>query len=160
MSTRVRLTDGRFAIVDDTDAPGVLELGAWQHKICDGRSYAAHGFARGSIYLHRLILPGVPIVDHVNGDGLDNRRVNLRPATQSQNNANSRRSSANTSGFKGVSLYRRTGRWRAYLGTRPKEVHLGYFATREEAARAYDRAAIQTWGDYARTNFPREDYAA
>lgn len=159
MTREIPLTQGRVALIDDADYERVAALGKWQATLCDGKWYASHAFAKNAIRLHTF-LTGWPMVDHISGDGLDNRRANLRPATHSQNNANTRRSRANTSGYKGVSLYRRTGRWRAYLGTRPKEIHLGYFATREEAARAYDRAAIETWGDYARTNFPREDYAA
>lgn len=158
MTTRIPLTQGHVALVDDADAAAVLALGKWQLNRCAGRLYASHGFNVGAVRLHTF-LTGWSLVDHINGDGLDNRRSNLRPATQSQNNANAARSRANTSGFKGVSLYRRTGRWRAYLGTRPREVHLGYFATPEEAARAYDAAALQTWGEYARLNFPKENAA-
>lgn len=159
MTRELPLTQGAVALVDDEDFLRAANLGKWQLARCDGRLYASHGFNNGNVRLHTF-LTGWPLVDHINGDGLDNRRANLRQATGSQNNANARRSTANTSGYKGVSLYRRTGRWRAYLGTRPRERHLGYFGTAEEAARAYDRAAIETWGDYARTNFPREDYAS
>jgi hypothetical protein len=92
-------------------------------------------------------------------NGLDNRRSNLRPATPSQNSGNARRPSDNTSGFKGVTFYGRTGRWRAYIGGHLRQRHLGYFRTAEEAARAYDEAAIDTWGEFAHLNFPKEHSA-
>ncbi len=99
--------------------------------------------------LHRAIL-NAPVdmqVDHINGDPLDNRRENLRLATPSQNSANYK-----TREYKGV---RR--RWRKYSARvqHGGEVkHLGMFSTAEEAARAYDRAAFEIWGEYARLNFP------
>lgn len=150
MTREIPLTQGHVALVDDKDYERFMAMGKWQVSLCGGRLYAARGHQR----MHRLLIDA-PLVDHINGNGLDNRRANLRPATGTQNNANSRRSRANTSGYKGVSLYRRTGRWRAYLGTRPREVHLGYFDTPEQAARAYDAAATQAWGEYARLNFPK-----
>lgn len=160
MTREIPLTQGRVALVDDADYAVVAAVGRWQVATCDGRLYARHGGNRWGIYLHKL-LTGWPLVDHVNGDGLDNRRANLRQATASQNGANIAAPSHNTSGFKGVSLYRRTGRWRASLTLAGEHMHLGYFDTAEEAARAYDAAALNAWGDFARLNFPiREDLPA
>lgn len=95
-------------------------------------------------------LTGWDFVDHRNGDGLDNRRANLRPATAAQNAANQQLSIANTTGYKGVSLYR-NGRFRASIQRR----HLGYFDTAADAARAYDAAALDLFGDFAHLNFER-----
>lgn len=153
MTARIPLTRGAFALVDDTDAAPVLALGKWQLHDCDGRLYAGHGGNGWAIRLHTF-LTGWSLVDHANGDGLDNRRANLRLATPSQNGANIAAPRSNTSGYKGVNLYRRTGRWRAHITVAQRQRHLGYFATAEEAARAYDSAALAAWGAFARLNFP------
>jgi hypothetical protein len=155
MTREVPLTQGYVALVDDEDYDAVMRAGRWQLSACGDHLYAGHAFKQGSIRLHTF-LTGWSLIDHVNGDGLDNRRCNLRPATQAQNNANMRRPRDNTSGYKGVNLYKRTGRWRATLTHQRRARHLGYYATAEEAARVYDAAASALWGEYARLNFPEE----
>lgn len=158
MTVEIPLTQGYVALVDDEDAPTLLAMGSWQVNECDGRLYAGHGQRGTSLRMHKVILGyDGGMVDHINGDGLDNRRANLRFATGSQNNANAGLSPRNTSGFKGVSLFRRTSRWKAYICLNNKVRHLGYYTTAEEAARAYDAAAFEQWGIFARLNFPRED---
>ncbi|HEV8559887.1 MAG TPA: AP2 domain-containing protein, partial [Actinophytocola sp.] len=105
--------------------------------------------------LHRFITGDPPHdIDHVNGDGLDNRRANLRPCSNSLNLANSRLYKGNTSGYRGVDWHKKSRRWRARIGVDDRLIHLGMFDTPEEAARAYDAAAIAAWGEYARPNFP------
>lgn len=105
---------------------------------------------------HRVLL-GVTdpkiLVDHRNGDGLDCRRGNMRLATYAQNCANSRVRATSMTGFKGVrSDSRRPGLWRAAIGKRPTK-YLGWFKTPEDAARAYDKAARERWGEFALCNF-------
>lgn len=158
------------AIVDDEDSD-LAEL-RWS---LDGHGYAirtvrpANMASRRSVEtMHRVILArsvGRPLsrdeqCDHINGDRLDNRRENLRAATHGQNVVNRRGYGAST--YLGVA---RNGRnWRARiipLGTGREEsgsrrIGLGTFATEEEAARAYDRAAIELHGEFARLNFPAE----
>lgn len=91
----------------------------------------------------------VPMVDHEDGDGLNNRWGNLRQSTQSQNTSNSRLSKANTSGFKGVVLEK--GKWRAKVTKNYVTHHVhGYFATAEEAHAAYLRKAKELFGEFAR----------
>lgn len=102
------------------------------------------------IYLHSVIAPDC--TDHINGNGLDNRKANLRPATRSQNGANSRLSSRSTSGYKGVSYDRARGSWKAQIGFRGENRFLGRYPTAEQAAAAYDAAAQELFGAYARTN--------
>lgn len=103
--------------------------------------------------MHTL-LTGWPLVDHRDGDGLNNRMDNLRPATCAQNSANQARPVSNTSGYKGVSWRKRDRRWYAYIKVNGKQCHLGSYATAQDAAHAYDAAAIAAWGEYARPNFP------
>ena len=111
---------------------------------------------RGFIHLHRSITgcPDGLVVDHINGDTLDNRRSNLRICTRGENTRNQRLPSDNTSGFKGVS---RVGpKWHAQISAGPGErrVHIGNFSTPREAAMAYDAAARKYHGEFARLNFP------
>jgi hypothetical protein len=109
---------------------------------------------KGAVYLHRLILGAGAgqLVDHINGDTLDNRRENLRFATPQQNCVN-RTDYAPASGFRGVS---RAGRkWRAIITVRQEVISGGNFATAEEAARWYDGQAAKHFGEFAVLNFPR-----
>ena len=104
-------------------------------------------------YMHSLIT-GYRRTDHENGNGLDNQRANLRDTTQSQNCANrGKRRTGGTSRFKGVDLLP-SGRWRARIKVGRAERSLGTFADEAAAARAYDGAAAEAWGTFARLNFP------
>lgn len=110
--------------------------------------------------VHRLIWvmmtgddPG-ELIDHINGDGHDNRWCNLRLASRSQNSRNRRPKAGGTSRYLGVCLYRPTGKWLAQISVDGRSRNLGYFRDEEEAARAYDRAALEVDPGYARLNFP------
>jgi hypothetical protein len=106
-----------------------------------------------SLYMHVLIM-GVKGVDHIDHDGLNNQRYNLRPATQVQNGGNQRPPTGKTSAYKGVYRHRASGKWRAGIGVNRKHIHLGTFASELDAACAYDAAAREHFGEYAYTNFP------
>lgn len=155
MVMEIPLSRGQVALVDDADYPAVMAEGKW-FALSNGAKtfYAARNAPptkpngkRRTLTLHHF-LTGWDYVDHVNGDGLDNRRSNLRWATHAQNMANQDRRSTNQSGFKGVHPKKR--RWAARIQNR----YLGTYATPEDAAHAYDEAAIETWGEFARLNFP------
>jgi len=106
--------------------------------------------------MHREILraPARLEVDHVNGDALDNRRCNLRLATDAQNRANYRKPvNARTSAFKGVTRYRDGVQWMSYIKQGGKRYHLGLFDSDVRAAEAYDNAARNRFGEFAWTNF-------
>lgn len=155
----IPLSGGYVALVDITDLATLAAMGAW-HAVPSGRTvYAARNDRRGDRYatvrMHNVIT-GLSYVDHVNGDGLDNRRSNLRPATHGQNMANKRRYRNNTSGFKGVTWHGQRERWQARLWSDGKQHYLGLHDTAEAAARAYDEAASSLFGTFARLNFPKE----
>lgn len=99
------------------------------------------------------------VVDHISGDTLDNRKQNLRVCSIKENSWNARTPKNNKSGYKGVFLEKKNNRYRAFLSVSWGRKSLGYYDTLEEAARAYDKGALYCYGEYARTNFPREHYS-
>lgn len=155
----IPLTQGKVAIVDDEDYERLSSYKwcAWRRSNCAPwyavRDVLLGDGKRATVRMHREILglsPGrVPDVDHRNGDGLDNKRHNLRTATHSQNMANGRPHRDNHSGFKGVCWCRRDNKWRARIAVNRKEIHLGRFDTLEAAAGAYCLAAERHFGDFA-----------
>jgi hypothetical protein len=114
--------------------------------IIDQRLYPAHQLA----WFYVTGRWGRPTIDHRDGDASNNRWSNLRRATRSQNNANRRRPRHNSSGYKGASLCRRTGNWRATINRKGKRIHLGMFTTSEAAHKAYVAAARKFFGEFAR----------
>lgn len=150
---RIPLTRGLFALVDDQDFD-LLKTRKWHatKKRKNGVCYAATRRLRigGLILMHRLIAgaKAKQRVDHKNRNGLDNQRENLRFGSQSQNCANAKISSRNTSGFKGVGWHKAAKKWRAYVKGR----HIGLFSNKRLAVEAYDRALISLFGDFALTN--------
>lgn len=153
MAKRIPLTQGKFALVDDDMHPFLN-----RHKWYCSHGYAArmerrHGRRRVMMMHHRILPQRVDCdVDHINGNTLDNRRVNLRYATRSQNNANRHARSKGSSSYKGVCWRPIPRRWKAYIKKDGQQIHLGYFSTQEDAARAYNKAALRLFGEYARLN--------
>jgi len=96
-------------------------------------------------------VPGLE-VDHINGNTLDCRRLNLRLCTHKQNLANQKKQSGRSSQFKGVSFSKSRGKWEAYIKTDGKKKHLGRFDTEEAAAYAYDLEAFRLFGWFAKLN--------
>ena len=148
----ISLTQGKSTIVDDEDYEMLVESSGWWAVNLNG-NYYAQGYKYGkNIYMHRYLLkpPEGMQVDHKNRNGLDNRRDNLRLATHGQNLANSKTHSM--SGFKGVE--KNKYRFYAQISIDGKCKKLGGYDTPEEAARAYDVAALEQFGEFARINFP------
>jgi hypothetical protein len=119
------------------------------------RPYLAHRLAWW--FIHGVMPLGD--IDHEDMDKDNNRIGNLRPATRSQNQANRGPPPKNTSGFKGVNLCKQTGRWLARIQVDDRRKHLGRFDSAEAAAQAYDIAARQLHGKYARLNFPTPSHS-
>jgi hypothetical protein len=162
------LGHGRFAIVDDADFDRCRVL-TWHLSPSSRTSYARTNLKENGRYrtvsLHRFLAgPGAAHIDHRNGDGLDNRRENLRIAGE-QLNARNRPKSAGPylSKYKGVTWSNKRGtwgRWRARITTDEGQKHLGYFVREPDAAHAYDSAARRYFGAFATLNFPEQNERA
>lgn len=164
MSKHIPLTQGKVATVDDEDYEWLSQWKwCYQHDYSTGNTgYAVRSDpenpARKTL-MHRLLLDlqKGQVCDHINGDGLDNRRANLRPCSTQQNICNKRkRSTGSSSRFKGVSWDRSMGRWRAQISPRGTTILLGYYDAEKQAAKAYDVAAQEHYGEFAKLNSPSE----
>lgn len=152
------LTKGYVAIVDDDDYEFVSQW-KWSAKVCANTVYAFRSYRRDgkcrTSYLHREIMgnPDGEEVDHIDHNGLNNTRSNLRSATRQQNIFNTRVKTG-VSGFRGVEWCKRKRKWRAVIRTSGRRKHIGYFSDPEDGARAYDEFATRLHGEYATLNFP------
>lgn len=164
---QIPLTQSKHALVDDEDfdwlskkkwcASNVAmsknnaspEWYAWRTERVDGK--------RRMVCMHQVLAKemGADKVDHINNDGLDNRRENLRDATCAQNNRNTKLRIDNTSGYKGVHLMGNSKKWVASICVNRVKKYLGSFPSKIHAARAYDAAAREHFGEFARVNFPK-----
>lgn len=152
MATSIPLTQGKHLLIDDEDVALVAEFHWYAHK--QGGNWYAHANTRGqrprqSVLLHRHILGAIKgdLVDHINGNGLDNRRENLRIVTAQGNACNRRVRRDSISGVKGVR--KRRSRWIAYITKNGSLHHIGTFDTIQEAAAARDAQAKVLHGSYA-----------
>jgi hypothetical protein len=154
----IELTQGLFALVDDEDFDNVNQH-KWFVKNGKNTNYAATWIGpwrkRKILQMHHLII-GKPVsgmvTDHADRNGLNNQRYNIRNCTISQNSAN--RKPYGTSKYLGVSIVRRKSgnHWRAFTMINNKNKYLGIFKTQEEAALAYNKAALQYHGEFANLN--------
>lgn len=153
--TLVFLTRGKVAIIDTVDAEFVLSRN-WR---ADAYGYVITGGGRNkrpTYKLHRILMdaPSGVEVDHINRNKLNNRRCNLRLVTHAENSRNLEKRPSNTSGYKGVTWYKRHQKWRAYIRVNYRQLTIGHYPTPEEAALAYDAAAREHFGEFAHLNFP------
>ena len=150
---------GKVTLVDAEDYEWISKH-KWQlSNINEGRLYASRLVKVNGrscrVMLHRVIMdaPNGLMVDHVNRDGLDNRRCNLRICTNQQNQRN-RQPGISKLGhsYKGVKRIKSTGKWIALIGVDYKRIHVGTFDNVHDAARAYNEAALRLFGEFARLN--------
>lgn len=159
-TVEIQLTQGYTAIIDAVDAD--LAVLKWRVNVGRHTYYALHsttsvGVKRRTIQLHRVILSRMlgrellrtEQVDHVNLNGLDNRRENLRLATHAQNKRNQGVQINSASGLKGVTWHKQNKKWRATIQVNLQHLHLGYFETAEAAYEAYCTAADKHHGEFA-----------
>lgn len=162
---RIPLSQGKYAIVDPEDHD---RLSRYKWYVCmrDRTYYAIRGQwspilrKRLTISMHREIIdvPEDLFADHINHNGWDNRKANLRPATAADNARNARYPKRTTSAkYRGVWYNTKRTRWRSVIVVNGKSIHLGYFDNEIDAAKAYDRAARLYYGQFAILNFPDEN---
>lgn len=157
----IPLTKGYSAIVDIVDA----DLADLKWHVSTRNNYATRSTGgrskRRNEWLHRIILERklnrkltvIEYPDHINGNGLDNRRQNLRVASMSQNNRNTPLSKSNTSGYKGVIRSKsKRSPWQANITYKNKRIYIGNFASAESAYEAYKQKAKELFGDFARVD--------
>lgn len=153
---QIPLTKGYIALVDDEDYDHLCVF-----KWCfDGSGYAIRGVTlpngrRSTIRMHRHIMgnPKGLEIDHIDNNRLNNQRSNLRICTRVENSCNMSKPKINTSGYKGLRFCKRTNKWVAQIKHHKIARSIGYFNTKEEAARAYDKAAKDLHGSFAKLNF-------
>jgi hypothetical protein len=157
----IALSKGKFAKVDDEDYEWLSQWRWYANEQCPGRFYAERCYMgddgrKVHPKMHRVIMgaPSNALVDHRDGDSLNNQRYNLRVCTKSQNLCNRSATRSNTSGYKGV-FKQGEKYWMARISVGGRAIYLGNFNTPEAAAHAYDAAAIKYHGEFARLNFPR-----
>ena len=156
----IPLTQRKWCLVDEEDYPALSEYN-WYYKT--SKTSIENGYAMGrpfgkklKVFMHAFIMGISPKeqIDHVDGNGLNNRKDNLRPATAQQNAGNARkRTIATSSRFKGVSWDKSRAKWIATIRISYQKKNLGRFPSEEQAARAYDKAALEAFGEFAKLNF-------
>jgi hypothetical protein len=154
----IPLTRGQFAIVDAEDYPHLSRF-TWFAEDAYKTYYAVRKENGKSIKMHRQITsaPDHLVVDHIDHNGLNNQKSNLRLATFTQNCRNQRRLSHKTSRYKGVHWHKGSKKWSAQITCDNKTHHLGYFTSQIDAAKAYDKAAAKFHGDFAHLNFNQKN---
>jgi len=157
---RIALTQGKYTIVDPADYPSLSKY-KWQLTRSPRSDYATRSVTIGSrrqksVCMHRVIMNAGDgqFIDHINHNGLDNRKANLRLASMAQNSWNKRKQKGNhSSKFKGVSWSAREKKWYAGIQANRKKIFLGLFKNEIDAAKAYDAAAGKYHGQFALLNF-------
>jgi len=168
---KIKLTQGKFALVDDSDYEELLKYKWYYSKIIQKRKHtkdyiyelAVHKDKKGkTLFRMSRLLMGFPpksmMVDHIDHNTLNNQKSNLRLCTNKENQMNRGKNSNTVSPFKGIRYYKRMNQWLGQIQVEGKKLHLGCFKKAEDAAKAYDKAAIKYYGEFAQTNFPQQKH--
>jgi len=151
LTCEIELTQGKFAIVDSEDFEKLNE-----HKWHYLGGYARRRHSPKECWFMHWYIVGKPKngfeTDHINGNTLDNRKCNLRICTARENQQNSKKRKNNTSGYKGVDYKKSHKKWRVLIMANNKRIHLGYFDTPKQAAKAYNNGAKKYYKEFARPN--------
>ena len=158
MAKEIQLTQGKVALVDDSDFEYLNQF-KW-HVNKQGNTYYVIRYKRTllkkRVYesMHRLIMKPDKgfVIDHLDGNGLNNQRNNIRICTVSQNSMNRNKTVKNKSGFKGVIWWERNSTWKAEIRLNKKKIYLGYYENIIDAAKAYNDGAIKYHGEFANLN--------
>ena len=147
---KIKLSQNKYTIVDDEDY-NFLNKYKWSTSKNKNVYYARKRHNNTKITMHRMIMnqDKNKQIDHINGNGLDNRKCNLRICTQSQNLHNARISKRNTSGYKGISWYKKSKKWLVRISVNGKNKHIGYFIDINEAKNSYIKAAKKYHKEFA-----------
>jgi hypothetical protein len=150
----IPLTKGKVAIVDAEDYERLSKY-KWHAVNTGGKFYAYRCRNKRSISMHRIIMgePKGKVVDHIDGNSLNNRRSNLRICTVAENIRNRRRTGG-VSRYKGVCFVKRLNKWQAEITFNGRQIHIGIFKDEISAGRAYDKKAKELFGEFACLNFP------
>lgn len=151
----ITLTRNKITIIDDEDLELISRYKWYAHRNKSGNWYASSTINGVMTRMHSLLLGTRSLIDHKNGDGLDNRRENLRLATLSQNVANSKKRKGCTSQYKGVSWSKTENKWAAEIYINGTRIFIGLFSNEVLAAQSYDTYALAYFGEFARLNFPK-----
>lgn len=158
---KIPLTQNKFTIIDDEDFPVVMNYKWYAKKVNKKNKYYVYtnGYNqlgnKKKLMIHRIIMniqdPNIKI-DHINSNSLDNRQCNLRICGHSQNSRNRILNKNNTTGYKGIFYRKSKNWWESHIKYNTKKIHLGVFKTKEEAAEAYNQAAVKYFGEFANLN--------
>lgn len=150
----IALSAGLEALVDSGDADW-LSVHRWRAIRIRRTWYAVRDEGDRLVYMHRLVLgaPAGTLVDHADGNGLNNTRGNLRLVTPRENAINAMKRPGCSSRYRGVDWCEKAGAWRARVWVNGREQLVGYYATEEEAAKAREKAALAAYGEYARGRY-------
>lgn len=154
MSKQIQLSQGKYAIVDDEDFEYLNSLGKWSTANMYNLSYAIKKHDGRNTLMHRLIIGAKKgeIVDHINGDGLDNRKCNLRICLHKENLRNRSAQKNSKSGVKGVCKPKGRNKWRVQIKINGKIKNIGNFYELNDAIKCYNSAATKHYGEFAKLN--------
>jgi hypothetical protein len=161
MAKEIQLTQGKVAIVDDEDFEYLNQWKWCLRGTGRGKFYAIRGFRKskknnktGSVRMHRQIMKVEKgfVVDHIDGNTLNNKKNNFRICTQSDNCKNQKMSIKNKCGYKGVSQQKNTNKFISQISLNNNKIYLGTFTDIIDAARAYNEAALKYHGEFAHIN--------